>query len=357
MKKLILFLTLIPFLAFSQQQPNNVRLVPDADTVCYGTNLSIWIAGNSFQPMYYYWSSQSQNNIPLTDTSITMTQSGYHALTVVGFIGNSSKMRSYTFQRYYHVLDKPKLNFTNGPWVCRFDTVRVNADAGYDSYTWYNGTTGISFVKAMDSVYSTPVLDTNTIYYTARINGLCEVKSVDTVIRGVRAPNGVGSFYCGKLNIRSTDSIPAGLVLDYLFPSQYEMEFTQVSDPSVVITYLPPLGSRKTPANILTPGEQYYVRSRVIINGQTFCWGEVCLIGLRPPVRAQATIGYDPRPDEVKFPTVAIKEYRIFTMEGKLVNTYKSETFKEEWLGLQTPGMYIVHVIYQNNIVSFKYKK
>lgn len=354
MKKLILFLLLIPFLSFAQ--PNNVRLSPDVDTVCYETSLSIWIAGNSFQPMYYYWSSPGSVLFTTTPT-IPMTQSGYYSLTVTGFMGNSSKMRTYTFQRYYHVLDKPKLNFTNGPWVCRFDTVRVNADAGYDSYTWYNGTTGISFTKVMDSVYSAPVLDTTKIYYTARINGLCEVTSMDTVIRGVRAPNGVGSFYCGKLNIRSTDSIPAGLVLDYLFPSQYEMEFTQVSNPSVVITYLPPLGSRKTPANILTPGEQYYVRSRVIINGQTFCWGTVCLIGIRPPAKAQANIGYDPKPAELDFPTIAIKEYRIFTMEGKLVNTYKSEMFNEEWLGLQPQGIYIIHVIYQNNIVAFKYQK
>jgi len=354
MKKLILILLLVPFISFSQS--NNVRLTPDVDTVCYGTELSIWIAGNSFQPMYYYWSSASNSNyIPLNTTSVTMTQSGYYTLTVVGFLGNSSRMTNYTLQRYYTVLDKPKLNFTNGPWVCRFDTVKVNADSGYDSYTWYNGTTGISFTKVMNDISNTPVLDTATIYYTAKLDGVCEVTSEDTVIRGVRAPNGVGSFYCGKLNIRSTDSIPAGLVLDYLYPSQYEMEFTQVSDPSVIINYLPALGSRKTPANILTPGEQYYVRSRVIINGQTFCWGEVCLIGIRPPVRAQASFGYDPRPLEI--PTVAIKNYRIFSMDGKLISEYNSESFNNEWLQDYPTGMYLVHVIYRNQIVTFKHQK
>ena len=351
MKKLILFLVLIPFLSFAQH--NNVRIYPTVDTVCYGTEISIQVMGNSFQPYAYSWNGGGYVGEP--SSTITIDESGLYSIWVTGFLGNSNQIRTLHFYKHYTVLDKPKLNFVNGPWVCRFDTVKINADPGYSSYTWYNGTTGASFAKAMDSIYSAPTLDTATVYYTAKINGVCEVKSRDTVIRGVRAPNGVGSFYCGKLNIRSNDSIPAGLVLDYLYPSQYEMEFTQVSNPSNVITYFPPLGSRKTPANILTPGEQYYVRSRVIINGQTFCWGEVCLIGLRPPARAEASFGYDPRPLEM--PTVAIKNYRLFSMNGKLISEYNSESFNNEWLQDYPTGMYLVQVIYQNQIVTFKYQK
>lgn len=346
MKKLILLFILIPFLSFSQ----NVRILPDADTVCYGTSLSayIYIPGNSFQPVSYTWSiggSPSPTN-PYTGATLAITQSGLYEVEVIGYVGNSGRLRTYLLSRYYHVLDKPRLNFIKGPWVCRFDTVKVTADPGYTSYTWYNGTTGSSFSKIMNSIYGSPSLDTAKIFYTARINNVCEVSSRDTVIRGVRANSGAGQFYCGKLDINPNDSIPAGLVLEYLFPNQYEMVFTQVSNLNNVITYFPPLNSRKAPASLLTPGEQYYVDSRVIINGQPFCWGNTCIVRVKPPVR----IG--------EFPIVnAVKEYRIFTIEGRLINTYKSEFFNKEWMESQSPGIYIIQEFYQSNVVSFKYHK
>ena len=350
MKKLILFLLfLIPFTLIAQ---NSVRIIPNRADVCENTTISVLTPGNSFVPQSYLW------NTGASTQSIVINTSGTYICTVTGIRpGRNGGTSIITVSQTYTILSKPTINIVKGPWVCRFDTVILSSTVGYNNYVWNNGTTLNTYTSVRDSIYGVPTLDTTTVWYTASIPNVCSINSDTIVIRGVRAPNGVGSFYCGKTDININDSIPAGLVLDYLFPNQYEMEFTQVSDPSVVITYLPPLGSRKTPANILTPGEQYYVRSRVIINGQTFCWGTVCLIGIRPPVVAQANRGYDPRPIELDFPTVAIKEYRLFTMEGKLINTYKSEMFNEEWLGFQPQGIYIVHVIYQNNIVAFKYQK
>lgn len=107
MKKniIILFFLVIPLDLFSQ---DNVRLVPDTNVVYYGSKLSLEIKDNSFQPLYYYWSSSSDtsNNIPIDTQTIIVTKSGYYALTVIGFIGESSKLTSYLFQRYYIVIKK-----------------------------------------------------------------------------------------------------------------------------------------------------------------------------------------------------------------------------------------------------------
>lgn len=255
---------------------NNVRLVPDQDTICSGTNLGIWIAGQSFNPQTYVWSTGE------TTPTITITQSGTYTLSVTGYMGKSSTIRTYNFSRYYEVPATPAINVIKGPWVCRFDNVILEAEPGYNNYTWSDGSVGVIFNRVMDSTYTSPQLDTVHVWYTATISG-CSVTSDTLVLRGVRSPNGVGAFYCGKMNINPNDSIPAGLVLDYLYPTQYEMEFTQVSNPTNVITYFPPLGSRKTPASLLIPGEVYSVRTRVIINGQTFCWGVPCNVKVRLP--------------------------------------------------------------------------
>lgn len=311
MKKIIV-LYLLLLTSFVNAQ-NNVRLIPDQDTICSGTNLSIWIAGQSFYPLIYQWSTGD------TTPTISITQSGTYSLTVTGYMGRSFFVRSYTFTKYYEVPSSPTINVVKGPWVCRFDNVILEAQPGYSNYVWSDGHVGTTFNRIMDSTYLSPQLDTAHIWYTANISG-CSVKSDTMVLRGVRAPNGVGQFYCGRLNINPNDSIPAGLVLEYLYPNQYEMEFTQVSDPSVVITYFPPLGSRKTPANILTPGERYLVRSRVIINGQPFCWGIICEIGIRPPVMATPSFGFDPMPVEFSRTVEILPNYFItVTPEGKYI--------------------------------------
>ncbi len=283
---------------------NNVRLVPDQDTICSGTDLSIWIAGQSFYPLVYQWSTGE------TTPTISITQSGTYSLTVTGYMGRSFFVRSYTFTKYYKVPSSPTITVVKGPWVCRFDNVILEADPGYVNYLWSDGSVGSTFDRIMDSTYTSPQLDTARVWYTANVYG-CSVTSDTIVLRGVRSPNGVGQFYCGKMNINPNDSIPAGLVLDYLYVTQYEMEFTQVSNPANVITYFPPIGSRKTPASLLIPGEVYSVRSRVIINGQTFCWGTPCNVKVKLPTA-------NPTSRVVK---VLPNYYITVTEEGKYVIT------------------------------------
>jgi len=303
----------------------NARVVPVQNNVCENTQITAEVSGQSFFVTSYQW------NTGATTASITIQSSGTYTCTISGLKANG-RPGVYTASRTYNILARPSINVVQGPYVCRFDTVKLSVSPGYNSYTWNNGFVGTDYVRAMDSIYGTPTLDTASVWFTARIANVCTVNSDTIVIRGVRAPNGVGQFYCGTtagMNLDINDSIPAGLVLEYIYPVQYEMEFTQVSDPTNVITYFPPLGSRNAPANILTPGENYYVRTRVIINGQTFCWGSICEIGLTAPMKATPIFGYDPPPvdsldssnDYIRVVEVLPNYFIIVTPKGKYIKT------------------------------------
>lgn len=251
----------------------NLSISPQADTVCYGTTLSVGIPGRSFTPISYVWSDGS------TSPTTQAFSSGTYTLTVTGYLGQSSQIRTVTASRTYVVRQRPSIQVVNGPWVCKLDTVMLRGESGYSSYSWSNGVSGIDYSRAMTGSGGGPILDTVSVWYTASLGNLCQANSDTIVIRGVRRPEGVGYFYCGDTAI-TKDSIPAGLVLTYIYVPQYEMEITQVSNPSNVTTYLTPLGTRKFPSSLLVPGELYSVRTRPVINGITYCWGETCTIGL-----------------------------------------------------------------------------
>lgn len=350
MKKLITLITLlIPFTLFAQ---NNVRIVPNRANVCENTTISVQTSGNSFFPLSYVWSTGD------TTPSITITTSGTYTCIVTGYGPRSFMTRTYNLSQTYTILPKPTIDIVNGPWVCRFDTVTLSTTSGYNNYVWNNGTTNTIYTSVRDSIYGVSSLDTSIVWYTASIPNVCSVNSDTIVIRGVRAPNGAGQFYCGRTNINLNDSIPAGLVLEYMYPNQYEMEFTQVSDPTNVITYFPPLSSRKAPANLLIPGEEYSLRTRVIINGQTFCWGTPCIVGVSAPLKAQPMVKYDTQPSLLdKVPVVAVKNYRIYSISGKLVSIHSSDSFNPSWLLNEPTGMYLIQTIYKNEIITTKYNK
>ena len=110
MKKLILILVLlIPFTLSAQH--NNVSIFPTVDTVCYNTEISIQVQGNSFQPYAYSWSGGGY--VGHSTSTITITESGLYSIFVTGFLGNGRQIRTLHFYKHYTVLDKPKLNFTN----------------------------------------------------------------------------------------------------------------------------------------------------------------------------------------------------------------------------------------------------
>ena len=347
MKKLITLLAiLIPFTLFAQ---NSVRIVPNRSNVCENTTISVQTPGNSFTPQTYLW------NTGASTPSIVINQSGTYTCTVTGFGPNNFLVRTVTVSRTYTILPKPSINVINGPWVCRFDTVQLSATPGYNNYTWNDGSTLQTYSSVRDSVYSGPQLDTTTVWYTAGIPGVCSLNSDTIVIRGVRAPNGVGSFYCGKTNINPNDSIPAGLVLDFLYPTQYEMEFTQVSNPSNVFTYFPPLGSRKTPASLLIPGELYSVRSRVIINGWTFCWGTPCEVAVSS---SNKNGGETLFPGFIEYGDLTTeKGYNIYSLDGKLISSHKSTKFDQSWIENLNSSIYIIKVFDGENVETIKINK
>lgn len=329
MKKVLSIIAVL-LVSLTTLAQNSVRIIPNRTNVCENTTISIQSPGNSFHPQTYLWSTGA------TTPSIVINQSGTYTCTVAGFGPNTFNVRVVTVSRTYTILPKPTINVINGPWVCRFDTVQLSATQGYNNYTWNDGSTLQTYSSVRDSIYPGPQLDTTSVWYTAGIPGVCTLNSDTIVIRGVRAPNGVGSFYCGKLDIDPNGQIPAGLVLDYLYPTQYEMEFTQLSNPANTFAYFPPIGSRYAPANLLIPGEQYSVRTRVIINGQTFCWGIPCTIAVQSANRVSL-----------------VKSYNIYTVDGRLVKTLTTSDFDKSLLSDLTSGYYIVTVVTNGYVDRF----
>ncbi len=315
MKKSILtIIAALGVLPLFAQNPNNVKLMPDVANVCSETNLYVSIPGNSFSPTSYLW------NTGATTPSILITTSGTYTVTLTGYVGNSNQLRTLVRSNSYTVKAQPTITPITDIWVCKGETVQLQAEGGYDSYVWNNGTNGTVFNKTFTlGGGNTPQLDTMTVNYTSTITGVCSVKSESLVIRGIRKPKGVGQFYCGRTNLSLNDSVPAGLVLEYLYPVRYDMEFTDLSDPTNVIYYVTQPGQLKAPLNILEVGKSYSVRTRPLINTWTFCYGDPCTIGVSSTNRLMGEVN-------------SMKTFRVMDLSGRILVEQKAEFFDREWV-------------------------
>jgi len=322
---LIVFMILCFTNVFSQ---NNVRLHPTNSTLCYNTELYVWIAGQSFTPTSFLWSTGE------TTPTINATQSGLYTVTVTGFVGNSCHIRTYTKSRNYTVLNKPKVNLLTEAWVCKPGTVEMYADSGYSSYEWRDGNNNQFVNQLFNASGGQPRLDTLKVWYKASLNNLCEAYSDTVVLRGIRKPNGVGVFYCGKLDLNINDSVAAGLVLEYLYPIQYEMEFTNVNDFNDKVSYITNAGNRNAPLNLLQSNSTYFIRSRPIINNVTYCWGDTCTIGIISNLKTLNDYVNSDKPHL----------YRVFSINGLLLFEKNSLFFDKEWMLNFPNGLYVITI-------------
>lgn len=337
MKKLILSATAL-LLAGTSFAQNDIKMFPRNGNVCNSMQLSLDISGQSFNPVSYLWSTGE------TTPSITINNSGTYTLTVNGYNGSSNNLSTRVVTGSYNVLPAPQITALTDLWVCKGDTVRLQADGGYDMIAWSNGSTGSLFARPMTKGgNNTPSLDTLNISYMSAINNVCARVSNMVVIRGVRRPNGVGQFFNGKMDVKLTDSIPAGTVLEYQYPVTYEMKFTDQSDPNNVVTYFTAPGSRKAPANILQSGKTYSVITRPIINGETYCFGAPSTIGLLSGNR----IGQMFEDSEE-----GTKTYRVFDMSGRMLFEKQAEQFNQAWLDQFAPQMFTIHKVGETTEVT-----
>lgn len=312
------------------QTHGNISIMPMVSTVCYGTQLSATVSGNSFQIQSYLWSTGA------TTATTQVFASGPVTLTVTGRTGNGNGSRPVTVSRTvnYNVLPQPGITAVQGPWVCKGDMVELEATPGYDSYIWSDGTVGSTFTRLMDNQISGLVLDTASISYTAVLKNICTAEAAPEVIRAIRKPS-IGSLFCGNMNLTTGDSIRAGLVLTYLYQPSYEVEFTQVSDPSIVQTVITGSAKRWVSLSSLTPGENYYVRVRPIINGIPYCYGEACEIGIAPSANK---IGAGNSPNNAQ-----VVRYEIFTIDGRYMASPTASEFSTQWFRNSLPkGTYAV---------------
>ena len=340
MKKLILltYAILLYFSKLNAQTHNNIRLFPKSDTLCYGSSLYLWIAGNSFNPTSYIWSNGA------TTSTINVTTSGTYSVTVTGFLGNSGIEIGLTKSRTFVVLDKPAITPVTASWVCKDDTVKLQADNGYSSYLWNNGITTQNYERVMTGSGGGQVLDTVSVWYTA-INSRCTVNSDTIVIRGIRKPQGVAAQFDGRTNLTINDSVKAALVLTYLFTPQYEMEFTKVNDPNYVVNWITPTTTRKVPLNILDASspslELYNVRTRPIINNVAYCWGSNSTIGIIPtPINND--INFANKNDQNILTT-----FQFYDLSGRFIFERRDLKYNNEWLR-DYPNQYFLVVEKEN---------
>jgi len=318
MKKSLFILSLSALVSASldgnAQNNSNIQLMPNVTDVCKSTTLYISIPGNSLNPTSYLW------NTGETTPSITANSSGTYTVTVTGTTGGSNRPRTVVLTKAYNVKPRPAIIPITDTWVCKDETVALQAENGYDTYQWVDGTGGTLFSKTFSLAGGAPQLDTMTVSYTSTITGVCTVTSESVLIRGVRKPKGVGQFYCGKTNLNLNDSVAAGLVLEYLYPVRYDMEFTDLSDPTNVIYYVTQPGQLKAPLNILEAGKSYAVRTRPLINTWTFCYGDPCTIGIASGNRLMG------QSDN------SIKTYRVMDVSGRILVEQKAENFDRNWV-------------------------
>lgn len=324
--------SMMVLLAGSTYAQNNVSLYPpNGTTVCHNMGITVHVNGNAFTPVNYLWSNGA------TTSSINITSSGTYTLTVQGYLGGSNKLVTRIRTATYNVLSAPTIDELTPLWVCKGDTVELAATPGYDTYAWNTGETGSQYVSPMNNpgTPGTPALDTLSVYYTASISGLCSVSSDPVMLRSIRRPNGVGRAYQGRMDIPISDSIPAGLVLEYLYPVSYVMEFTDLSDPNNQVEWLCLPGSRKAPANILEQGKSYSVESTPVINGVIYCPGPASTIGI---AATTPRLAFGMNAEEE-----GLKTYRIYDVNGRLLIEKQSDEFNKEWLDHITPQMLIIH--------------
>ena len=155
------------------------------------------------------------------------------------------------------------------------------------------------------------------------------------MLRSIRKIPGVGIHYEGRMNIKSTDSIPAGLVNHYLYPVSYEMVFTDTTNPGNVVTYVTTPGSRKAPASILTPGSAYYVVSTPIINGVYYCHGATSTIGIRPALIVN-------RSSSLFTPDKGVNTFRVYDVQGRFLMEKQGVDFDQEWLNEIAPQILVI---------------
>jgi len=331
MKKSITTSMMLLFMAANVFSQNNIQLFPASGNVCNPMELSLNINGNSFTPISYQWSTGE------TSPTIEIVASGMYTLTVTGYHGSSKNLVTITKSENYTVLPAPVITELTDLWVCKGDTVRLAAVTGYDYVNWSNGTSGILFEKEMNKmgIPGTPELDTLTISYSAGINGVCSTNSQTRLLRSIRKPHGVGVHYQNKMNISINDSIPAGLVLEYIYPVTYEMEITDLNNPMNFFKYVTAPGSRKMAANLLTPGGTYSVVTTPVINDKRFCSGTASTIGMALPSSHRMTAGF--------IEEEGMKTYRIYNVQGQMLLEKQAEDFNMEWVKEIAPQMLIIH--------------
>jgi hypothetical protein len=223
----------------------------------------------------YLWSNGE------TTKKITVTQSGNYAVMITepsGCFGNSSE----TVVTVYDPSYKPVITPDGPVTFCKPGSVNLSGDAIFNAYTWSTGETSSSINVTLDGSQAGAVLDTLSVVLGVELNNSCSFTSDPLVIRSIRETQLIDEF-CGNLNLALSDSIKNGLILSYNgVDPDYEFQFRETTNHSNRFSHVATQTRWLSLADVpeLEVGKTYDVRTRGIISGVPYCFGDPCQIAI-----------------------------------------------------------------------------
>jgi len=352
--RLFLFLP-SPSVNISANGPTNLCASPTVNLTANGSGG--FITG-------YAW------NTGATTQSISVSTPGTYTVVVTSAFGcTASASQAVTASSAI----QPKVNPLGPLTFCKPGSVMLEADPGASAYLWSTGETTQTITVTLTGSGGGPILDTMAVYYLIEPGTVCETKSDVVVCRSIREPK-LESPFCPNFNMALSDSIKSEIVLKYNgVKPDYEFEFTETTNPGPTITETVS-GTRWLRLNATTPplkvGKFYNVRTRAVINGVGYCYGNFCQIGITsmaPPagyvlrtvydsegeamtVRDGLNFGIYPNPSSDVFTAKLftidenVIETTVYDMTGRAVARYAIDPTANEYaFGAELiPGMYMV---------------
>lgn len=242
--------------------------------LCPGEKVDLEAIGGNASSSYL-WSTGE------TTQTITVETTGNYVVTITQGAGCSGTSAPIHVEAY-DVNFEPKF-VPNGPLTfCKPGSVTLTADPGFSGYLWSTGETTQAITVVLDGSGG-PILDTLSVTLSVTINNNCSFSTAPIVIRSVREPQ-LRPEFCPNFNMAMSDSIKTGIVLPINgVTPDYEFEFVETTNSgspfSVVVS-----GTRWLRLADVTPalqvGKFYNVRTRGIVNGVPYCYGNMCQIGV-----------------------------------------------------------------------------
>ena len=315
--------------------------------LCDGQTVDLTANGGNFFSSYL-WSTGE------TTQTITVSTTGDYTVTITQALSGCSGSATQHVE-VYPLAFEPKFRWLSPLTFCKPGSVTLVADPGFPGYLWSTGETTQQITVTLTGAGPGNVLDTQTVYLSVVINATCSFTSLPVVVRSIREPR-LNDPFCPNFNMAMADSIRSQRVLPYNgVQPQYEFEFEETTAPGTLWTMVTP--GRWLRLNDVAPalqvGKFYNVRTRAIVDGTGYCYGNPCQIGITglvaPPnantrvfideedgevyvVRDGINFNVYPNPSNSTFTANVFTlnenpiNVKVFDLSGRVLNSFKVES-------------------------------